>query len=79
MFILKCLAMILVVCPDGHSKVAGIDECELCAEGTFRAKDIDMVTSQTCTSCPQYFTTASTGAVTNASCDIRKYRYPRSP
>ena len=50
-----------------------MDECELCAEGTFRAKDIDMVTSQTCTSCPQYFTTAAPGAVTNASCDIRKY------
>lgn len=64
------------MCPDGHAKVENVDECELCAEGTFRAKDIDMITTQTCTQCPQYYTTAAPGSVTNASCDICKYSRP---
>lgn len=64
-----CITLVfIVICPSGYG-AASADSCSLCEVGTYRSKDIDAV-DNTCTVCPEYFTTAQAGATVVADCTV---------
>lgn len=72
MFLNRVLCVV-VICPDGTEQLTNTTTCTLCAQGTYRQRNIDKINDWSCTSCmQQYFTTVGEGSVVEADCSLRK-------
>eukprot|EP00439_Symbiodinium_sp_Y106_P035489 s3907_g4.t1 len=58
-------------CSPGYGFDSAAGSCEACAEGEYKATVGDAL----CTKCPQWMSTANTGATTESSCQCQSGRY----